>query len=75
MPYQPSSYCNALHDGQLSIAYIREYYNERFSDHRHRNLKAFREHLKHLVSYGFITERYLYNCSWLGVRMVWKLFK
>ena len=49
-------------------------YLERFPDHRHRNLKAFREHIQKMTSSCFITERYLYNFSWLGVRVVWNLF-
>ena len=32
---------------------------EQFPDRRHRNLKAFREHIQKHVSYCFLTERYL----------------
>ena len=44
--------------------------NERFPDHRHRNLKAFREHIQNMVSNCFITEQYFKNLPGLGVRVV-----
>ena len=34
-------------------------YSEQFPEHRHRNLKAFREHIQKHVSDCFVTERYL----------------
>ena len=42
--------------------------DERFPDHGHRNLKAFRKHIQKMVSSCLITERYVENFSWLGVR-------
>ena len=58
----------------LAAASYRLASSERFPDHRHRNFKAFREHIKHQDPACSITEQYLYNLSWLGVRVVWKLF-
>ena len=46
---------------------------EQLPNHRHRNLKAFEEHIQKHVSSCFVTELYLYNFSGLGVRVAWKL--
>ena len=48
--------------------------NEQLPSHRHRNLKAFEEHIQTHISSCFITEWYLYNFSGLVARVVWKLF-
>ena len=43
-------------------------------NHRHRNSKAFEEHIQTSVSSGFVTEHCLYNSLRSGVMAVWKLF-
>ena len=62
----PKRVCRACSDNRWT-------HNERFPDHRHRNLKAFRERIQNRVSYWFVTEYYLYDSSGLGVRVVRKL--
>ena len=47
---------------------------EQLPNHRHRNLKAFEEHIQKHIYYLFVTESYLYYFSGSGVRVVWKLF-
>ena len=39
--------------------------DERCPDHRHRNLKAFEEHVRAQVSYCFIAESYLSRLFWV----------
>ena len=57
---------------RLAALTARRVFVEQLLNHRHRNLKAFREHVQNHVVYCFMSEIFI-EVSGLGVRVVWKL--